>query len=107
MNICETLEHIVLQCTGLSETRRRLLRFTSDYVAAHPYISEIVWTYLYSDSGKVVMQFLIDCSVLPMVILAHQKHGTTVHAHLFRITRTWCKSLHRHRLRALGRYAKN
>ena len=107
MNICKTLEHIVLQCTGLSETRRRLLRFTSDYVAAHPYISEIVWTYLYSDSGKVVMQFLIDCSVLPMVILAYKKHGTTVHAHLFRITRTWCKSLHRDRLRALGRYAKN
>ena len=107
LNIDETLEHIVLQCSGLSETRRRLLIFTLDYVAAHPYISKIVWTYLYSVSPTIVMQFILDCSVLPMVISAYQEHGPTVHAHLFKITRTWCRSLHRDRLRALGRYTKD
>ena len=80
---------------------------TFEYVAAHPYISEIVWTYLYSVNPKVVMQFILDCSVLPMVISAYQEHGPTVHAHLFKITRMWCRSLHRDRLRALGRYIKD
>ena len=81
--------------------------FTFEYVAAHPYISEIVGTYLYSVNPKVVMQFILDCSVLPMVISAYQVHGPTVHAHLFKITRMWCRSLHRDRLRALGRYIKD
>ena len=108
-NLCivEDLEHIILQCTGLNETRRRLVRFTTDYIAAHPIISDIVQAYLYSHIRKVVMQFIIDCSVLPMVISAYQTNGPLIHSHLYKITRTWCRSLHRDRLKSLGRYIQD
>ena len=102
--ITEDLDHIILYCPSLSETRRRLFRFTSDYVAAQPILSDIIRAYLYATDTKVVMQFIIDCSVLPLVISAHQTHGQDIHKHLYKITRTWCRSLHRDRLRALGRY---
>ena len=107
-NLCivEDLEHIILQCSGLNETRRRLIHFTTDFVAAHPFLSEIIQAYLYSSIRKVVMQFLLDCSVLPMVISAYQVLGPVTHRHLYKITRTWCRSLHRDRLKALGRFIR-
>ena len=102
--ITEDLDHIILYCPSLSETRRRLFRFTSDYVAAQPILSDIIRAYLYATDTKVVMQFIIDCSVLPLVISAHQTHGQATHNYLYKIMCTWCRSLHRDRLRALGRY---
>ena len=49
-------------------------------------------------------QFLVDCSILPNVISAYQQLGSMVHEDLFRITRTWCRSLHVDRIKLLGRY---
>ena len=63
--------------------------------------------YLYCHIRKVVMQFIIDCSVLPMVISAYQTNGPLIHSHLYKITRTWCRSLHRDRLKSLGRYIQD
>jgi hypothetical protein len=47
------------------------------------------------------MQFSIDCSVLPLVIYSYQLHGLIIHQQLFKITRTWCRSLHVARMKAL------
>ena len=73
-------------------------------IVAQPILSDNIRAYLYATDTKVVMQFIIDCSVLPLVISAHQTHGQAIHNHLYKITRTWCRSLDRDRLRALGRY---
>ena len=105
--ISETLEHIIVHCPGLTETRRRLEVFTSKYIAALPLIKQITETYLGATDTKTIMQFLIDCSVLPLVISARQTYGPIIHHHLFRISRTWCRSLHRDRMKALGRFIKN
>ena len=102
----EDVHHIILRCSGLTAVRRRLLTFTREYAADKPVLKEIVETYLCSDNDDLRMQFIIDCSVLPLVISSYQLHGPIIHQQLFKITRTWCRSLHVARMKALGRYNK-
>ena len=102
----EDIHHIILRCSGLTDVRRRLLVFTREYAADKPVLREIVETYLYSDNDELRMQFIIDCSVLPLVISSYQLHGPIIHQTLFKITRTWCRSLHVARMKPLGRYNK-
>ena len=101
----EDINHIIIRCSGLDETRRRLTNFTAEYIADKPVIQQIVQTYLFSSNEEVTMQFIIDCSVLPLVIASYQKYGPTVHEHLFKVSRAWCRTLHRDRLKLLGRYS--
>ena len=104
-NIIEDTRHIILRCSGLIETRRRLFIFTSNFISDKPVLQPIVTAYLYTTNNEdLVMQFILDCSVLPMVITAYQKYGQIIHEQLFRVTRTWCRAIHRDRLKALGLY---
>ena len=48
------------------------------------------------------MQFLLDCGAVPQVIKAVQQHGPQVSNLLFKLTRTFCYSVHRDRLKQLG-----
>ena len=83
------------------------MQFTTDYIADKPVLKPIVETYLlHSDDQMLCMQFIIDCSVLPLVISSYQSHGGIIHQHLFKITRTWCRSLHISRMKKLGRFNK-
>ena len=102
----EDIDHIILKCSGLTDVRRRLALFTSEYTADKPVLREIVETYLCADNDELRMQFIIDCSVLPLVISSYQHHGPIIHQQLFKITRTWCRSLHVARMKALGRFNK-
>ena len=95
-----------LSCSGLPDERRRLDLFTSDYASDKPVLRKIVNMYLYSEDEEDRMQFVIDCSVLPLVIASYQLHGQIIHQQLFKISRTWCRSLHVARMKALGRYSK-
>ena len=49
-------------------------------------------------------QFLLDCSVLEPVIDAKELYGDEVITHLFNITRTWVYTLHKERMKRLGRW---
>ena len=55
------------------------------------------------DDHELWIQFVLDCSVFPSVIAAAQKDPAVLQL-LFRATRTWCYSLHRTRLKLLGRW---
>ena len=105
-NIYDDIYHIIVHCDSLSESRRRLRAFTKTYIEDKPEIAQIVNQYLNTKDEKVFMQFTIDCSVLAPVITAYQQFGQSIHEHLFRITRTWCRTLHRDRLRMLGRFSR-
>ena len=105
LHITEDLEHIVVSCAGLTETRRRLTRFTTDYIADKPILKPLIAAYLCS-TQDLFMQFIIDCSILPLVIASYQKYGPTIYEHLFHISRTWCYSLDCDRSKLLGRYRK-
>ena len=96
--------HILLHCSGLIDERRRLVSFTKSFLAANSEAESIVNEYLlYSNDDDIRLQFLLDCSVLPLVIQSQQS-GTDIINVLFRVTRTWCRSLHVARSRKLGRF---
>ena len=103
LRISEELDHIIFSCQGLSDTRLRLVNFTKNYVANKPILQPIIDAYLF-ETRDIFCQFIVDCSVLPLVIAAYQLYGPTIHEHLYHITRTWCHTLHRDRLRHLGRW---
>ena len=104
--IVEDTRHIILRCSGLTETRRRLTSFTSSYISDKPVLQPIVTVYLFAtDNEYQVMQFILDCSVLPLVITAYQDYGPVIHKQLFRVTRTWSRALHWDRVKALGLYS--
>ena len=100
----EDRKHILLQCAALERTRRRLYQLSLTLISDMPLLAPIIREYLYSEDDEVKMQFILDCSTLPLVIQAHQFMGPIVHQTLFKLTRTWCHSLHRSRMRMLGRF---
>ena len=107
LRVYEDIEHIFIQCGGLTSERRRLETFTKDFLSDKPVLQPIVNTYLLKTTDSYLrMQFFLDCSVLPLVISTFQTYGVIIHQQLFRISRTWCRSLHVARLKALGRYNK-
>jgi hypothetical protein len=99
----EDLPHILASCAALKETREKLLRFTHNYCTNLPVIRRIVIDLCFPSSPHFC-QFLLDCSSLPSVILAVQQHGSIIHDHLFQITRTWVYTLHKARMKKLGRW---
>ena len=100
----EDIPHILAYCPVLAPVREKLVRFTSDYCYnSFPPIFDVI-TNLCIPSNPNFVQFLLDCSVLPEVILAKQVHGSDVLYHLFHITRTWVYTLHKTRLKLLGRW---
>ena len=99
----EDLPHILSRCVALLPIREKLLRFTLSYCERYPIIKEIVLIFC-QPSHPEFCQFLLDCSVMPQVILANQLHGKQILHHLFLITRTWTYNLHKERMKILGRW---
>ena len=100
-NKVETIEHILVQCDSYFACRRRLLSLwlsTANRVVLHLLLEAL------SSETEYFVQFLMDCSVLPQVVTATQIHGFTILNELFYLTRSWCFSLHRQRMRFLGRW---
>ena len=103
VNTPEDIPHILTACSGLSSTRDKLVLYTLKYSARVPTISSLILS-LCSPTNPSFVQFLLDCSCLPEVIEATQLLGQDVLWHLFAITRTWVYTLHKARLRLLGRW---
>ena len=101
--IKEDIEHILLHCGSLTPKRARLTMFTLNYSSLVPFLSDILLTMTQPNSA-LLPQFLLECSVIPEVIVHTQHYGNVVLHHLFKVSRTWCYSLHRDRLRNLGRW---
>ena len=107
--LCDTDEdttHMLKDCQALTPTRDKLLCFTQSYCSDHPIISELAIK-LCSSKSPYFCQFLLDCSTIPEVFQLFQQHGPVIQHHLFNITRIWCYSLHRDRLKILGRWTNN
>ena len=100
----EDEQHILLHCTAYINERRRLKELSTDMVNALPIIKPILDAYLYDNhtDENIKLQFLLDCSTLPLVIVARQTFGVAVLKPLFKFTRTWCLTIHRRRLKLLG-----
>ena len=99
-----TLSHILLECQDLSLARKRVFALWSDYLNDKPHLFPIVRSYTLESDPPLYLQFLLDCSVLPDVICLKQSYGRSVHDSLFYLTRTLCFSLHKARLKLLGKW---
>ena len=102
LKVKETREHILLGCPAYHTIRGQLflMLLSTKSPAAHQVITRILFSY----STRKLMQLLLDCSVLPEVIKAAQIHGVHVYYDLFYLSRSWCFSLHRARLKRLGKW---
>ena len=101
----EDLEHLLIpRCPALQERRRLLLDYMSSVLAQSPACTTIFKMMKESEDSQWV-QFVLDCSVIPDIINAAQKDNS-VYPLIFKATRTWCYSLHRTRLKLLGRWWK-
>ena len=99
----EDIAHILTSCEALEETRAKLSKFTEQYTIHAPLVSSIVQS-LCNPRSPDFVQFLLDCSVFPEVIRLVQQEGAVIHTYLFDISRTWVYSLHKQRLKLLGRW---
>ena len=97
----ETIQHILLDCVAYNHNRVRLSRLWLSN--GHPIIKNITSEAL-SSNREYQVQFILDCSVLPSVIAATQQYGSDILEKLFYLTRTWCYSIHRSRMKILGRW---
>ena len=100
-NKVETIEHILIECGAYSDCKRYL--YSLWLSTANPVVRKLVLEALTSETCYL-LQFILDCSVLPSVIVATQRHGFSVLKELFHFTRTWCFTVHRQRMKLLGRW---
>ena len=103
----EDLGHFLLpRCPPLLERAEVLLRYMENVFRDSSLCLSILQEVLIGRKvdADVWIQFVLDCSVIPTVIASSQV-DSTVMALLFKATRTWCYSLHRTRLKLLGRWS--
>ena len=99
-----TLSHILVDCLDLQPARSRVFRMWSDYLKNNPILIPIISKYTIGDAKDQIVQFLLDCSVLSDVISLRQRFGMVVYDSLFHLTRSYCFSLHKSRLKLLGKW---
>ena len=99
----EDIEHLLVpRCPALEERRRLLLDYMSSVLSKSETCSSILETMKARNQTQWV-QFVLDCSAIPEVVKAAQQDDL-VYPLIYKATRTWCYSLHRTRLKLLGRW---
>ena len=97
----ESPEHILLECPAYALARNTLLNLIIE--TKYPPTNQIATSIMLTGSTQIKMQLLLDCSSLPVVITAQQRHGDKITSDLFYIGRTWCFTHHRERLKCRGK----
>ena len=104
----EDLSHFLFpRCPLLQERAQLLIQYMEtifkDSQACLKILNEMIVGC--AEDNDLWVQFVLDCSVLPAVIQAVQADQAVLPL-LFKATRTWCYSLHRTRLKLLGRWSQ-
>ena len=103
-NIPGSIEHLLVQCPVLDDHRKQihLKLSTSDDMSetAKSLINDSF------QSVKSATQMLLDCTAIPAVISAKQIEGPSILHQLFRFSRSWCYTMHKNRLKLVGRWLK-
>ena len=97
-----SLEHILLHCPALSETRTKILKLCSKVSSESVQLAEIIDSVLSSGNQFRKMQFIVDCSTMAEIIKITQTSGPQVRDRLLYVGRTWCYNIHRERMNQLG-----
>ena len=98
----EDLAHILIpKCPHLQERRDLLISYARDRLSSSVPALAIFNSYLQNPESENFVQFILDPSVTPEIIAAIQVDQNILPL-VFRVTTTWCYSLHRTRLKLLG-----
>ena len=100
----EDIVHLLVpRCPVLADRRETLLEFAFSTLKHSEAATNIFNTILSSDETTFV-QFILDCSVHPAVITAAQQDKDIL-TPLYKVTRSWCYTMHRARLKMLNRWS--
>ena len=93
-----SLEHILVVCPALQKTRNRMMKLMYEVANENQYLYHIISWVLSDPNRNTLVQFLLDCSSMPIVINICQSYGYHIQGRLFYISRNWCYSIHRSRM---------
>ena len=97
-----TLEHLLLYCTALKNTRRTLLKLAYEVASESPHLYSTLLNTLLSGKETEIMQMLLDCTTMPSIISLTQLVGPATRDRLLYFGRTWCYTVHRERMKQIG-----
>ena len=98
---------MLLQCVDLAPARSRIAALWNQTFLCYPELRSVVEAcFAPNIDEEKSMQFLLDCSTLPEVILLWQQQWDWTMDKLFYLTRSYCYSVHKARLRILGKWQK-
>ena len=101
-NVPGSIEHLLISCSSLTTTRDRLMKNLISNVDISDTAKSLIFSSFLSDESSV--QLLLDCSTMPDVISISQ-HDATIIEELFRFSRSWCYTIHKTRIKLLGRWS--
>ena len=99
-----TLSHILTECEDLSPARQKVFLLWTDHLKDKPLLLPIVRKYTVGSTTTQYTQFILDCTVLPDVIILQRIHGRVIHDSLLYLTRTLCISGDKTRNKFLGKW---
>ena len=102
-NVFEDLEHMLISCPALEDTRIKLHRLCSSETVHCPPLHQFVLCIL-SSPPSIQTKFILDSSSFPEVISLRQTFGNEILERIMYLTRTWAFTIHKHRLQKLGRW---
>ena len=100
-----SLEHLLLLCPSLAQCREQQLQMLKNSPAISDKAKNIIFAASVNSVSHFV-QLLLDCSVIPEVIVTSQEGHKNILDEIFKFTRTWCFNIHMRRMKILGRWTK-
>ena len=100
----EDVSHMLQWCPALKDTRDKLTDYTRNKVSNLDNYLQSEILLLCSVDNPSFCQFILDCSSISTVISLVQLYGSSLLSLVFEISRTWVFTIHRERLRRLGRW---
>ena len=94
-----SIEHMLVDCAALSASRAGVLNLWQRNLEASPHLFPVVNQYM---GSEFAVQFILDPSTLPGVITARHYYGGEAIETLFNLTRTYCHTLHKTKMKLLG-----
>ena len=93
------LEHILLYCQALQESRSRITSLISSFLVSRPELFPVIFHYT-MEEADLLHQFLLDPYCLPLVNSTNRAYPDTL-KHCLYLARSWCFSIHIYRTKLM------
>ena len=97
-----SLEHYLLTCPALIDARSQAVHLCHKVSMEHIKIMNILQSSFINQTPENIVQFLLDCSSFPDIVLLGQSTQPFLVDRVFYICRSWCYTIHRARMNKLG-----